>query len=116
MLKCSLPLAIAAPDPAAAPAALVQLPGFDTDDEGPLCEPKPAKKTKVVQTQTVLKSMLTLYKYGYFGLHQEFHTDQSDLNLDNSMERSFAPLGLDDMVQISGQASGAKRFCKHGGP
>ena len=117
MLKFIVQPAIAAQVEGAVPAAPALLPDFNTCYEGPLCEPKPKKKPRQAQTQKVIISMLTKHvrvkrwEYGYFGLHQRFHTDQSGLNLDNSMDRSYVPLGLDDMVQISGQSSGAKRFC-----
>ena len=71
MLKYKPPPAIAAHVAAAAPAALAQPPDYDTDDEGHLCEPKPAKRKKT-QTHKVAKSMMTehvrgkRWEYGYF--------------------------------------------------
>ena len=55
------------------------------------------------------------------GLSQRFHSDQSGLNLDHNRDRSFVQLGYDDMVQVSGQQSGDKRFASlqvtmHGDP
>ena len=115
MLKYRPALLLPPWDESAAPAmAPPAINAYDTDDEGPLIEPNPAKQARSMRVQKSLATQhhrVRRWEYGYFALKQRFHSDQSGLNLDANMERSYVPAESADLVQISGQASGCKRFC-----